>query len=133
MPHLWIEVSGSIEAEPEVAGLARAMHGVLAADPIFPLAGIRTRFSVVRDCIIADGDPAHGFVHLVLRIGAGRDEATRKAAADAIFEALCRHLAPLQARRTLGISFEMQEMHPVLNYKRNNIHEHLARKRAAAE
>jgi len=36
-------------------------------------------------CLIADGDPAHGFVHLMARIGQGRSEAIRQA--QALFDA----------------------------------------------
>jgi 5-carboxymethyl-2-hydroxymuconate isomerase len=42
--------------------------------PVFsPLGGIRLRFQVIDDYIIGDGHPDNSFVHVVLRIGVGRD------------------------------------------------------------
>jgi 5-carboxymethyl-2-hydroxymuconate isomerase len=51
----------------------------------------------------------------MLRIGAGRDAATKKRAADHVFGVLCARLAAVQAKRPLAISLEVQELDPVLN------------------
>ncbi len=56
-------------------------------------------------------------------MGAGRDMATRKAAGEAVFAALSAFLDPVFARRTLSLSFEIKEIDPDLNWKRNNLHE----------
>ena len=96
-----------------------------AAGGVFPLAGIRVRAARRERCVIADGDPEHGFVHVTARIGVGRDEATRSTQAERLFAALCTHLAPIRAVRGLGISFEMVEIDPVGSLKLNNLHERL--------
>ena len=121
MPHAWIEYSSNIEHDEEIQTLGPPLHKAMMDSGIFPLAGIRIRLLPIQNALIADGNPRNAFVHIVLRIGHGRDEATQKRVADGIFEALTRHLAALSERRPTAIAFEVQEMHPTLNYKANSI------------
>lgn len=121
MPHAWIEYSSNIEHDEEIQTLGPALHKAMMDSGIFPLAGIRIRLLPIQNALIADGNPRNAFVHIVLRIGHGRDEARQKRVADGIFEALTRHLSALSERRPTAIAFEVQEMHPTLNYKANSI------------
>lgn len=121
MPHAWIEYSSNIEHDEEIQTLGPALHKAMMDSGIFPLAGIRIRLLPIQNALIADGNPRNAFVHVVLRIGHGRDEATQKQVADEIFGALTRHLSALSERRPTAIAFEVQEMHPTLNYKANSI------------
>lgn len=131
MPHAWIEVSANIADEPEVRQIKRLVYDAALETGIFPLGGIRVRFEVIDDYLVGDGDPANGFVHIVLRIGAGRDIATRKAAADRVFERVRTLLKPLHDRIPLAVAFEVQEMSEDLNYKFNNLHEHIKQRAAS--
>lgn len=132
MPHAWIEVSANIAGEPEIRALKRLVYDAALETEIFPLGGIRVRFQVIDDYLVGDCDPASGFAHIVLRIGAGRDLATRKQAADRIFERVRALLQPLNARAPLAVAFEVQEMSEDLNYKFNNLHEHIKKRQAGA-
>jgi 5-carboxymethyl-2-hydroxymuconate isomerase len=125
MPHIWIECSANVEQEPEVRGLKKRLQQAVIAAEIFPLPGLRIRCNVVRDYLVADDHPDNAFVHVVLRMGAGRAADAKKAAGEGIFAAICDQLKPLSDRRRLAISFEVQEMDPVLNFKRNNLHARL--------
>lgn len=80
--------------------------------------------------IVGDGHPDNAFVHVVLRIGAGRPLAAKKAAADEIFAELKALMTPLAARKPLAVAFEVQEMSADLNYKFNNLHEKIAARQA---
>ena len=62
-------------------------------------------------------------------IGHGRALDVQQRAGEQLFETLTAHLAPLYDRSPLAISLNVQEFHPVLNFKKNNLHEHV-RKRA---
>ena len=131
MPHAWIECSANIADEPEIQKLKTLVYEAALETGIFPLGGVRVRFQVVTDYIVGDGDPANSFVHIVLRIGAGRDLATKKTAADRVFACVCDLLRPLHDRRPLAVAFEVQEMSADLNYKFNNLHEYISRKAEA--
>ncbi|MNP72453.1 5-carboxymethyl-2-hydroxymuconate Delta-isomerase [compost metagenome] len=71
---------------------------------------------------MADGKHDYAFVHMTLKVGAGRDLETRRKVAEELFEVITAHFAELQARRLLALSFEMTELHAELNFKQNNVH-----------
>ena len=63
---------------------------------------------------------------MVLRVGTGRDLETRRQAGEAVFAAMADHLADVIASRPFALSFEIREVHPDLNWKKNTIHARLA-------
>jgi 5-carboxymethyl-2-hydroxymuconate isomerase len=108
------------------------VHQAALATGVFPIGGIRTRAYAAEDYVIADGHPENAFVHLSLKVGHGRDLQTRKRACEAIFEAACRYLEPIFEAIPLGISLEMQEIDPVLTFKKNNLHDYVKRRQGGA-
>ena len=125
MPHFLIEYSDNLEDDLELPVLFETLHGVASKGGVFPLAGMRSRGLPRRQVRIADGHPDNGFVHVNLRIGAGRDVATLRREGEVIFAALSEHLKPLMAKRPLALSFEISEIHPQLNFKTGNIRDHM--------
>jgi 5-carboxymethyl-2-hydroxymuconate isomerase len=126
MPHVVVEYSGNLAGALDMKALLAALHAAALETGVFPAGGIRTRAARRDEFIVADGRPDAGFVHVMLRIGAGRDAATKKRAGEAVFAVLCERLDALQGRRPLAISLEVQELDPVLNFKKNNLHAYLA-------
>ena len=49
-------------------------------------------------------------------------------AGELLFATLTEHLGPLYAKRPLAISLNVQEFHPVLTFKKNNLHEHVQKR-----
>lgn len=129
MPHIWIEYSGNLDLDTRA--LLQAVQNAAVGDgSLFPLAGARSRALRVDDYLIVDGHPDNAFVHALLRIGHGRSAEQKAALGERVFQALNRALAPQMAMRPLGISMQIEEADPVLNYKRNNYREHLAARAA---
>lgn len=124
-----IECSANLGRRTDLDGLLERVHAAALATGVFPLGGLRTRVAERQRYRIADGDPENAFCHVVVRIGHGRDAATKRAAAEAIFAALCGHLEPVFAETPLGISLEMQEIDPALSFKHNNLHDYVAARR----
>lgn len=125
MPHLTIEYSANIEAAVDMAAFCREMRDAMVGTGIFPLGGIRVRAFPCETYVIADGDASLGYLNMICRVGAGRDEATRLAAAEQIYEAAERHLKPLISF-PFALSLDLDELHPVTSLKRwNTIHDHL--------
>ncbi len=131
MPHVIIEYSANVRERIALDRLIERLHTTAIGTGVFPLGGTRTRAVERRDYRIADGHPDNGFVHVTMRIGHGRDADTKMRAAQAVFDALCDHLGPLYDTAPLGISFEVQELDPVLNFKKNNLHEYVKARQAA--
>lgn len=125
MAHILIEYSANLRDQVDFPQFLAAVHSRALATGIFPIGGMRTRAYMAEQYRIADGHPDNAFMHIMLRVGHGRDIETRKQACDAIFETVCERLAPLCARIPLGISLEMQEIDAVLTLKKNNLHEHV--------
>lgn len=131
MPHIWIEYSGNLKLD--TPALMRTVQDAAVGDgTLFPLAGARTRALRVDDCLIVDGHPDNAFVHVVLRVGHGRSDAQKAALGERVFHALTTALAPHMAANPLGISMQIEEADPVLNYKVNNYREYLAARAADA-
>jgi 5-carboxymethyl-2-hydroxymuconate isomerase len=131
MPHIIIECSANVRERTDLATLVECVHETALATGVFPIGGTRTRVEERTDYRIADGDPANAFVHVVMRIGHGRDEATKRAAAEAVFATVCDVLQPAFDAGPLGISLELQEIDPVLSFKKNNLHDYVQARRSA--
>ena len=131
MPHLNIEYSANLSDALDIQGLVDRIHATALETGIFPLGGVRTRAEARTHYRIADGNPAAGYIHMVVRIGPGRDEETRRDAGDRIFTALCEFTDAVYRSRPLALSFELQEIPSDMAWRKNNLHE-LLKKEAEA-
>jgi 5-carboxymethyl-2-hydroxymuconate isomerase len=130
MAHIVIEYSANLRGQFDLDGFLRAVHGAALATGVFPVGGIRTRAYEAQHYVIADANPDNAFVHISLRVGHGRDVDTRKRACEAIFAVACQQLGDVFERLPLGIALEMQEIDPVLTFKKNNLHEYVKQREA---
>jgi 5-carboxymethyl-2-hydroxymuconate isomerase len=125
MPHFTIEYSANLDAVVDMAEVVEVVRKAAIATGIFPLGGIRVRAVRCEHYAIADGNPDFSFLDMLLRLGEGRDLATRKKAGTDIFEALSAYLDPVFAQGKFALSFDMQINDKDTSWKRNNIHEAL--------
>jgi 5-carboxymethyl-2-hydroxymuconate isomerase len=125
MPHFTIEYSANLDAVVDMAEVVEVVRKAAVATGIFPLGGIRVRAVRCEHYAIADGNPDLSFLDMLLRLGEGRDLATRKKAGTDIFEALSAYLDPVFAQGKFALSFDMQINDKDTSWKRNNIHEAL--------
>ncbi|MCG1041276.1 5-carboxymethyl-2-hydroxymuconate Delta-isomerase [Mycetohabitans sp. B8] len=123
MPHVIVEYTANLRADARIGELLATINDTLIAQSgVFPIGGIRSRAIALDDYRIADGSGDDAFVHVTLKIGAGRDEATKKKACDALFAAIDAHFAALFATRYLALSLEVVEFSEAGTYKHNNLH-----------
>ena len=122
MPHFIAECTDNIREQADLPGLFAKVNEALAATGIFPLGGIRSRAHWLDTWQMADGRHDYAFVHMTLKIGAGRSLESREAVGEMLFALIKAHFAELMADRYLALSFELDELHPTLNYKQNNVH-----------
>jgi 5-carboxymethyl-2-hydroxymuconate delta isomerase (EC 5.3.3.10) len=122
VPHFIAECTDNIREQADLPGLFAKVNEALAATGIFPLGGIRSRAHWLDTWQMADGRHDYAFVHMTLKIGAGRSLESREAVGEMLFELIKAHFAELMANRYLALSFELDELHPTLNYKQNNVH-----------
>lgn len=124
MPHVVIEYSANLDRTVDWDALCEAVRAAAAATGVFPLGGIRVRAHNCDHVAVADGNVAHGFVDVTLKMGRGRDVETRRRAGDQVFEALSRALDPAFARAPVALSLQIVEIDEP-NWKRNTIHDAL--------
>jgi 5-carboxymethyl-2-hydroxymuconate isomerase len=121
MPHIIIEYSANLATRTDLRELVRKTHDAALATGLFELAGLRTRCEQRDIYRIADGHPDNSFLTVNIRIGHGRDEATRHRVGEAIFDCVCEHLAPIYATTPIGITVDVAEIDPVATFKKNNM------------
>ena len=122
MPHFIAECTDNIREQADLPGLFAKVNEALAATGIFPIGGIRSRAHWLDTWQMADGKHDYAFVHMTLKIGAGRSLESREEVGEMLFALIKTHFAALMASRYLALSFELDELHPTLNYKQNNVH-----------
>jgi 5-carboxymethyl-2-hydroxymuconate isomerase len=123
MPHFTIEYSANLEPGVDIAAVVEVVRKAAVETGIFPLGGIRVRAIKCEHFGIADGRPHLAFMDMVLRLGEGRDLATRRKAGEHIFEALSHYLDPVFTTDKFALSFDMQINDGATSWKRNNIHD----------
>jgi 5-carboxymethyl-2-hydroxymuconate isomerase len=125
MPHFTLEYSANLDARVDMGKVVEVVRKAAAETGIFPLGGIRVRAIRCEHYAIADGSTQFGFLAMLLRLGEGRDLATRKKAGEHVFKALSGYLDPVFANSPFALSFDMQINDQEMSWKRNNIHEAL--------
>lgn len=125
MPHFTIEYSANLDGLVDMGATVELVRKAAVETGIFPLGGIRVRAVRCEHYAIADGRKNYGFLDMVLRLGEGRDLATRKKAGEHIFRALSAHLDPVFAKAKFALSFDMQINDKETSWKRNNVHDAL--------
>ena len=128
MPHLIVEYSANIEDQIALDALLDKLHTCALGTGVFPIGGLRVRAHRADAYRIADKAPDNGFVHITALIGHGRPLDVQQRAAEELFAVLTKHLEPLYAKSPLALSLNVQEFHPVLNFKKNNLHEYVKRR-----
>ena len=123
MPHFTLEYSANLDAHVDMRKVVEVVRKAAVETGIFPLGGIRVRAVRCEHYAIADASADFGFLDMVLRLGEGRDLATRKKAGEHIFKALSAYLDPVFAHSKFALSFDMQINDKETSWKRNNIHD----------
>lgn len=123
MPHMIIDYSANLDDAVEMQAFCAAMRDAMIATAMFPIGGIRVRALPCQAYTIADGDPTYAYLHMTVRVGHGRPEEIRLAAADTLYAAAEAHLMPLVGKRPFALSLDLDELHPVTSLKRfNTVH-----------
>lgn len=125
MPHLTIEYSANVAGAVDLDRFCVVMRDAMLDTGLFELGGIRVRALEARYYAIADGDPRNGFVHMALRIGAGRSTEDKKRAGETIFATATRFLEEQFATPHFALSFAMSELDEQLSWKKNSMHARL--------
>ena len=126
MAHFVLEYSANLaQSDESIQSLFVALHEAAKETGMFPFKGVRSRAYCCKQYRMADGNPEHGFAHLDVKLGAGRKQDQKQAAADAFFAVFSAHFDEQVQQRGMALSFEMRELEPVLKFNKNNIADYL--------
>ncbi|HGG05337.1 MAG TPA: 5-carboxymethyl-2-hydroxymuconate Delta-isomerase [Aliiroseovarius sp.] len=117
MPHLSFEYSPGLENLCDLNAFASACRDALVATGACKPGGIRVRGFRADICVVADGKVGGHFLDMVLRLGEGRDDATRAAIADSLYSAAETTLRPALNDMPFILSLEVQDIQAMFSRK----------------
>lgn len=110
MPHLTLEYTDNIKQQIDFKDLFTGLHQVLADVGAIPLGNCKSRAVRLVHYYIADGDSRHAFVHLVIRLLAGRPIEQKQEIARQSLAILKDAFASSLAEFELQISVEIHDI-----------------------
>lgn len=129
MPHLVILYTPNLDAATDMTALCRTLADTMLSvkdeegKQVFPTGGTRVLAYPAAHYAVADGKQNYAFVYLNLRMAAGRSDATKKRAGDALLAVASAHFDPLMKERLIGITLQIDESPgQVYDGKHSNLH-----------
>jgi 5-carboxymethyl-2-hydroxymuconate isomerase len=133
MSHMTLEYSANLRSAGGFGELCRKLAQFMSSlrvegAAVFPPGGVRVRAIPFEDYCIADGSVSGaGFVHAILKIGAGRSDAAKQATCAGLFDIMKAHFAEQFDKHGLALSLELSEFSEAGTLKHNNLHARLKR------
>ena len=115
MPHCVILYTPNVDRITDMTALCRALADAMltvqdeGGKQVFPTGGTRVLAYPAAHSAVADGKGDYGFVYLNVRMGAGRSDAVKQHAGDALMEVVKRHFAPVFDAHLIGITLQIDE------------------------
>jgi len=128
MSHMTLEYSANLRDEGRFGELCRELAQYMTTlrvdgAAVFPPGGVRVRAIACEEFCIADGTLSDaGFVHAILKVGAGRSDAAKQATCAGLFDVMKAHFAESFAKQGLALSLELNEFSESGTLKHNNLH-----------
>ena len=143
MPHLVILYTPQLDAETDMTALCRKLADAMisvkdeAGAAVYPTGGVRVLAYPAAHHAVADGGAAAlaagqgadcAFAWFNLRMGRGRSDAVKRQAGELLTSIAREHLAPVLARRPIGLTLQIDEGAEVFDAKFGNLHPLFAKK-----
>ena len=137
MPHLVILYTPQLDRDTDMGALCRKLADAMIAQrdeagtPVFPIGGTRVLAYPTAHSAVADGGAAAraqgkgddcAFAYFNLRMGRGRSDAVKRQAGEALVAVAREHLAPVLARRPVGLTLQVDEGQEAFDGKFGNLH-----------
>jgi 5-carboxymethyl-2-hydroxymuconate isomerase len=134
MPHLVMLYTPQLDAEADFGRLSRRLADAMlsvrdeSGAQVFPTGGTRVLAYPAAHYAVADGSGDYGFIYFNVRMAKGRSAAVHKAVGETLAATIREELAPLLARRPVGLTLQVDEGHEVFDAKLGNLHPLFAKK-----
>jgi 5-carboxymethyl-2-hydroxymuconate isomerase len=134
MPHLVMLYTPQLDAQADFPRLCRKLADAMLSvrdeqgAQVFPTGGTRVLAYPAAHYAVADGSGDYGFIYFNVRMAKGRSAAVHKAVGETLAATIREELAPLLARRPVGLTLQVDEGHEVFDAKLGNLHPLFAKK-----
>ena len=134
MPHLVMLYTPQLDAEADFSRLSRRLADAMltvrdeSGAQVFPTGGTRVLAYPAAHYAVADGSGDYGFIYFNVRMAKGRSAAVHKAVGETLAATIREELAPMLARRRVGLTLQVDEGHEVFDAKLGNLHPLFAKK-----
>jgi 5-carboxymethyl-2-hydroxymuconate isomerase len=134
MPHLVMLYTPQLDAEADFDRLCRRLADAMLTvrdergAQVFPTGGTRVLAYPAAHYAVADGSGDFGFIYFNVRMAKGRSAAVHKAVGETLAATIREELAPLLAKRPVGLTLQVDEGHEVFDAKLGNLHPLFAKK-----
>ena len=128
MPHLVILYTPQLDLDTDMSVLCRKLADAMLAlrdesgKPVFPVGGVRVLAYPAAHHAVADGSGDHAFAYFNVRMARGRSAAVQQQAGQALTAVAREHMAPVLARRPVGLTLQIDEGAEVFDAKFGNLH-----------
>ena len=125
MPHFILEHSANLNGQTDVQALCDIILKEALLTGYFEVGAVRVRAMSCENYAIADQLQQNAFVHITIRMGAGRSLDDKKKIGEAIFAAATKQLLPLLNEPYFALSLDIEEINAELSWKKNAMHKRL--------
>jgi len=117
MPHLTLEYTVNLDEWASDPGLLLTMHRMLEAVAGIQIGNCKSRWRMVDEWVVGDGEGKSAFVHLDLRFLEGRPMSVKQAVGAGALELLRAHFAPASEELDLQLTVEVQDIRKATYFK----------------
>lgn len=126
MPHITIEYSANVAEHHDIDALVDVVHMAAIDHGLPPADGMRTRAVARSHYRVADGSDDLAFVAIAVRIGPGRDPATKSDFIETVLDAAEARLDAEASPLAIAWSIELNEIDAEFRINRNHVRTRLA-------
>lgn len=131
MPHIIVEHSANVADHHDIDALVEVVHQAALEIKIGALAGMRTRAAPRLHFRVADGGSDLAFIAIVVRVGPGRDPATKRSWLDHVLDRAQGHISDEGSNLAIAWSIEVQEIDADYRINRNEVPDRLRQRPTA--
>ena len=117
MPHLTLEFTVNLDEWASDPGLLLTMHRMLESVAGIQIGNCKSRWRMVDEWVVGDGEGESAFVHLDLRFLEGRPMSVKQAVGAGALEILRAHFAPASEELDLQLTVEVQDIRKATYFK----------------
>ena len=126
MPHIIADYSANLDAHLDMSAFCAHLCAAAGEIDALPTPGIRVRALRAEHYAIADGNPAHGYIDISVRLREGRPQKVKEDIAQRLFEAARAFTTDYMENHSLALSLEVRDIDAALAPKTGTIREHLS-------